>query len=190
MAKGKKKRQLRLGQITKGVLAVVAVGGMVPILAVAPGLTLAMAPFLRKKKYHSKQAVQRNIDTLIKNGLLKRVTDEKGQPSLVLTDRGKWEARIHRLDKKDKKEPTTWDGVWRVIVFDVPEHKRKVRGELRRAMTLYGFYQLQKSVWVYPHPCDDFVYLIKSHLGISNDVLYMQVTYIENDKELRREFRI
>jgi phenylacetic acid degradation operon negative regulatory protein len=83
-----------------------------------------------------------------------------------------------------------WDGIWRVVVFDVPNEKTKVRNELRRAMKLYGFKLLQRSVWVYPYKCNDFTALLKSHLGTSNDVLYMEVKYIENDRLLRKEFAL
>jgi phenylacetic acid degradation operon negative regulatory protein len=125
---------------------------------------------------------------LIKNGLLKRRITALGEVKLELTSKGKWETSI-RSSHKDL-EGKTWDGVWRIVVFDVPEAKSKLRTELRRAMRMYGFVMLQRSVWVYPHACDDFISLIKSHLGISHDVLYLTATYIENDTYLRREFKI
>ncbi len=80
--------------------------------------------------------------------------------------------------------------LWRVIIFDVPQTKSKLRHELRRAVKLYGFKMIQQSVWVYPYACDDFVGILKKHLGLSHDVLYMKVAFIENDKQLRKEFEL
>lgn len=188
--KQRKKVKIRIGPISKGILGIIALGGMISVIAIAPGLTVAMAPFLKKKKYRPKQAIETNIDALIENGLLKKTLDKNGKEIVMLTKRGKWEAGIRGLDIQEKQSNKKWDGIWRVVIFDVPEHKRKVRYELRRAINLYGFKQLQKSVWVYPYPCDDFVKLVKNYLGISNDVLYMTVNYLENDKHLKQEFKI
>ena len=186
----KKVTRIRIGPIAKGILGIVVLSGVIPLLAIAPGLAVAMAPFLRKKKYQPKQAINKSIEGLIRNGILKKTINKKGEILISVTSKGKWESGIRGLDKQGKVSVGEWDGIWRVIIFDVPEHKRSVRQELRRAINLYGFVQLQKSVWVYPYPCDDFVKLIKKHLGISNDVLYMTVNQLENDKHLKKEFRL
>ncbi len=184
--KEKKNERIKLGPIGEAILGVVAVTGMVTVFAVFPGVTTVIAPFLKKKKYSPKQAIERNINSLIKKGVLKKVTDSSGNEKLELTKRGRWEAAL-RFTSQDRKQ-TKWDGVWRVVIFDVPQSKAKERGELRRAMRFFGFKLLQKSVWVYPFACDDFITLLKDHFGVSRDVLYMKVSHIENDKHLRREF--
>ena len=185
------KRNIKIGPIATGVLGVVAVAGVVGVLALAPGVTVAIAPFLKKKKYDSKQAIDRSTNALIKNGILKKVIQKAGTEAVTLTRKGRWEAGIRGyLNKERSKKAQKWDGLWRIIIFDVPESKRIVRTELRKAVSLYGFQQLQKSVWVSPFPCDEFVKLVKEYLGISNDVLYMTVNYLENDRHLRKEFNI
>jgi phenylacetic acid degradation operon negative regulatory protein len=119
---------------------------------------------------------------------VKKTISPQGDIKLQLTRKGKWEAFL-RFGSQDalKKE---WDGTWRVVIFDVPKTKDKIRSELRRAMKLYGFVMLQQSVWVYPYACDDFVVLLKEHLDVSHDVLYMKVAYIENDQHLQKEFKL
>jgi DNA-binding transcriptional regulator PaaX len=48
-----------------------------------------------------------------------------------------------------------WDGLWRVVVFDVPVSKNSVRNRLRLRLRQRGFGCLQGSVWITPHPVTD-----------------------------------
>ena len=42
----------------------------------------------------------------------------------------------------------SWDGKWRIVIFDIPENKRVIRNLFRRNLKKWGFKPLQKSVWV------------------------------------------
>ncbi|KKT75590.1 MAG: hypothetical protein UW71_C0001G0001, partial [Parcubacteria group bacterium GW2011_GWB1_44_7] len=53
-----------------------------------------------------------------------------------------------------------------------------------------GFMKLQKSVWVYPYDCEDFVNLIKADFKIGKDLLYLIVDSIENDKFIKEYFQL
>jgi DNA-binding transcriptional regulator PaaX len=50
---------------------------------------------------------------------------------------------IHTIDKKR-------DGVWKIIIFDIPETKRQVRNVLRSKLTSLGFKKWQNSIWISP----------------------------------------
>jgi DNA-binding transcriptional regulator PaaX len=86
------------------------------------------------------------------------------------------------------KNHRSWDGKWRVIVFDISEKKRKLRDEIRGVFVRVGFKRLQDSVWVYPYDCEDFVALLKLHFFIGKDMLYMIVEKLENDRHLKEDF--
>ena len=49
-----------------------------------------------------------------------------------------------------------WDGVWRLVAFDIPESSRALRTRLRRRLREFRFGWLQNSVWISPHPVDAF----------------------------------
>lgn len=83
-----------------------------------------------------------------------------------------------------------WDKRWRVIIFDIPERRRKVRDRLRNTMRELGFVRLQDSVWVYPYDCEDMMTLMKADFKLGAAVLYMVVEHIENDKHLRAQFTL
>ncbi len=185
----KRKRRGRVGKVGVAILVSLATASFVATVAMLPGLALVVAPFMKKKKYSQKQVVMRNVDSLVRLGLLKKIINEKGEVALELTKRGRWEAMLrHGLFTQKKK--IRWDGVWRVIIFDVSNDKNHIRDDLRRAVQMYGFKLLQRSVWVYPHECDDFIMVLKSNLGIGDEVLYMKVTYLEGDRELKKEFSL
>jgi len=179
---------MRIGPVGEAIIASIAVAGIISIFALFPGVTCAIAPFIKKKKHPRKQIIQNSVESLVQAGFVSKKINKDGTVTLQLTRKGKWEALLRTRSFDTKKE--NWDMLWRVIVFDVPQTKNKLRHELRRAMKMYGFKMLQQSVWVYPYSCDDFIEILKKHLGVSNDVLYMKVAFIENDKHLRNEFKL
>jgi DNA-binding transcriptional regulator PaaX len=181
--------RVRVSQAGRAMLGVLAGVGVVATLAVLPGLALAVGPFLpKKRKYQTNQTIKRNLDSLVRSGLVERVVLKDGTERIELTKKGRFEALLSHGTVSSKKQK--WDGAWRIVIFDVPNTKTKLRNELRRAMKLFGFISIQKSVWVYPYSCDDFLTILKSHLGVAHDVLYMKASYIENDSSLRKEFNI
>ena len=46
----------------------------------------------------------------------------------------------------------TWDGQWRMVMFDLPTSQQKVRQQLLRWLRQNGFGYLQNSVWITPDP--------------------------------------
>ena len=178
---------MRFGKITKVLFGVIVAGGVITTFAIMPGLTYAIAPLVKHKKYRPKQVIERNIESLIKKGLLKRSVEKDGTETLEVTPKGKWQAILHGIYSHRKQ---VWDGKWRIIIFDVPNRKTRMRDELRSGLVLYGFKQIQKSVWAFPYPCEDFIALVKSHLGVTQDVVYLETSTLENDKYLQREFKV
>lgn len=136
----------------------------------------------RRRKYRSVLAAR---ERLIQHGLLRR----KGR-FLELTAHGEkklreWERRNYQLP-----HPTLWDGKWRILIFDIPERKKRLRDRVRETLRAVGFVQLQQSVWVYPFDCEDFITLLKADFKIGKDLLYLIVEGLENDRHLRTLFGV
>ena len=181
------RHERRLGAFQKTLLATVVLGDVVLMAATAPNVAQLLRFFPGYKKgakfnYQYKSALGRlaakGYMLFVEEGSKRyaRIT-EKGERMLQL------EAAKATIAKKRK-----WDRRWRVVIFDIPERRRRTRVNLRRFMEEYGFVRLQDSVWIYPHDCEDLIALAKANLRIGADVLYMIVERLERDKHLREHF--
>ena len=45
-----------------------------------------------------------------------------------------------------------WDGIWRTVIYAVPEESRGERDRVRRTLTWHGFGPLAAATWISPHP--------------------------------------
>ena len=45
-----------------------------------------------------------------------------------------------------------WDGLYRIITYEIPEKKRKLRDSLRREISGWGLGPWHRSFWLTPHP--------------------------------------
>jgi phenylacetic acid degradation operon negative regulatory protein len=45
-----------------------------------------------------------------------------------------------------------WDGIWRMVIYAVPEESRAERDQVRRTLAWHGFGPLAAATWISPHP--------------------------------------
>jgi DNA-binding transcriptional regulator PaaX len=167
------------------ILATVKSGGAATLALTMPGACELFRTYRklkkisRQQKYYFSKTVQKLITqkSIVKRG-----------EYLSLTEKGKKELIEYETGRKVIKKPKIWDGKYRVIIFDIPEEKKKIRWALRKQLIEWEFVRLQNSVWVHPYECQEVVALLKTSFGISKDVLYLTVDSIENDQWLRKEF--
>lgn len=174
---------MKRGEIQKLVLESVKLAGILSIGLVAPNVIGAMAKLGLIQNKRQTEIVRSSASKLVRKGLLEY---EDGR--YKLTQEGERKLRQWGLQDYQLKRPYKWDKKWRVIIFDIPEKKKKVRDQIRQLFISAGFYRLQDSVWVYPYDCEDIVGLLKTDFGVGRDILYMIVDEIENDRHLREEF--
>lgn len=167
------------------ILQTIATAGMLSVALVAPNVIGALAKLDILPNKRQKEYISSSISKLVKRGLL--FYDGK---KYQLTTQG--ESCLHRWHFADFKlqKPKKWDGKWRVMIFDIPEHKRKIRNGLTLLFRQAGIHRLQNSVWVYPYDCEDVITLLKVDFGIGKYLLYLIVDELENDKYLREEFEL
>lgn len=79
-----------------------------------------------------------------------RKDPESGKRLIRLTEKG---TRVCGLGTDpEERWQRDWDEVWRMVIFDVPERDRNLRGKLRNRLVGEGFGCLQQSVWISPNP--------------------------------------
>lgn len=180
---GKLEERNRKENLQRLILDSVATAGILSIGLIAPNVIGTMSKMGILPKPRQREYIASSGAKLVKRGLLKF---ENGNYQLTVNGERvlrRWELSSHEL-----KKPRKWDSKWRMIIFDIPEKKRRVRKQISTLFNQAGFYRLQDSVWVYPYDCEDVIGLLKTDFGIGKDVLYIIANEIENDRHLRHEF--
>jgi DNA-binding transcriptional regulator PaaX len=179
------KRKAKRGEIQKLVLETVKIAGILSIALVAPNVLRAMNKLGLIPNSRHDEIISSSASKLAKKGLLKF-----NGKYYELTELGERKLRQFDLSGYKLLRPKRWDHKWRVVIFDIPEKKKRVRDQIRNLFVTAGFLRLQDSVWVYPYDCEDIIGLLKTDFGVGKDLLYMIVDEIENDKHLREEFNL
>src|ERR1051326_8042342 len=68
----------------------------------------------------------------------------------------------------------SWDGRWRLVLFDLPVAEGTKRNQLREFLRSCGFGWLQKSVWISPHPLKE-----QSALLIGTEIKVESLIFLE-----------
>ena len=127
-----------------------------------------------------------SVSKLKKRGYL-----TKNASTFRLTRKGEKEAFFAHLDAQTilyKPRKRKWDGQWRMIIFDVPEKKRRYRDYLRQMLKTLGFKELQKSTWVTPYPIPDFLKELLWEERMKHFTRFITIKEIDYDKDLRKSF--
>ncbi len=178
-------------QTINQVIKYLAAGGNITILRSAPNL----APYLnievkqRLRKSTAPAYFKRIVRYIQQQELVLVSNQPKGKLRLRLSQTGVKRAQKISLDELAIPRPRRWDGRWRLVIFDVPEEHRQARNKLTQKLKDLGFYQLQKSAWVYPFPCLIEIEYLKRTYGIATFVSLAEISKIDQQSKLIRHFR-
>lgn len=171
---------------TKFLLAFVAVGGVIFVGATLPGLVKMIDSFRRRswnqkkvKDDYSEKKISNSFAYLKKNKLIEVLKEGDGKVKVKLTNKGKNRLAEYSLDMLKIKTPEKWDGKWRVLMFDIPSYPKinnSARDALRNKIKELGFYQVQKSVWVYPYECEDEILFVAEMFQVQQ---YIEILLVE-----------
>lgn len=114
--------------------------------------------------------------------------EEQGKKFLMLTKKGRIAAMCRKLSSLSKPSGKQWDGKWIMVVFDIPEKGRGERAIIRGVLKSIGFYQLQKSVYIYPHetPLELIAYLKDKQL--LHFVRFARIEQMDNISDIKKHF--
>jgi hypothetical protein len=155
--------------ILKATLAIIAAGGVLTFAAAVPGLAGGLGRInagRRKASYERYRRIWRSFNELKKRQELEFVAERDGYLVYRPTKRGKEKIKKFLFDDFKLSRPKKWDGKWRLVIFDIPERRRKDRAALRRKLLDLDFYQCQKSAWIHPFPCWEEIEFLKEILSI------------------------
>lgn len=101
---------------------------------------------------YSRNSIQVALKRLENKGFIEKGMKED-EVCVQLSELGVKELERRRKKRREEFTPKLknkgkWDGIWRMVIFDIPEKNKKVRKALRKTLRILEFYPLQKSVWV------------------------------------------
>ena len=149
---------------------------------------------VRKMAKEWKKINERNLRVAIKSLYKSKMVDYRensdGTVNIILTDNGKKKILKYDLDKIQIKKPMVWDGIWRLVIFDIPEDERRGRVALAEKLKELGFYPMQKSVFIHPYECKDEINFITELFNLSPYARFLRVKNTDIDLDLKNKFRL
>ncbi len=118
------------------------------------------------------------IFRLAENGLLDKVK-ENGKLKIRATKEAK--KLVSRLRPQK-------DGVWKIVIFDIPEKQKFVRGILRAKLKSLGFKKWQNSIWISPFALDPEIENELTELGNKFFIRLIKTSDINHIKDLHQLF--
>lgn len=103
-----------------------------------------------------------------------------------LTKEGKQKNYSLLLDNENVLVPTAWDGLWRIVMLDLPEARKSEREALRYLLKKAGFVCIKNSVWVTPYAYEHLFMNIKKDLNLTTEFMIFVTNNL--DPETQKEF--
>ena len=181
------------GELAKEILLMIAAGLAIPAALLMPNIPIALKPLVRaltkrcglRKSEHFVRSI-----TYLKGRRLVSVAEKDGQQILTLSEDGKKRLLQFDLDKIAIKKPRKWDRYWRLVLFDIPEKEKIGREALRSKLKQLGFYQLQKSCFIYPFDCKSEIDFISEIFEVSPYVNFILAKELEGASQLVKYFNL
>lgn len=175
----------RLGRVSNDILKWIATGAILLIVLGSPVGGGKISNLLWKKTRKAlSNYVRRRLREMEEAGY---IITQGG--TIKLTAAGK--KQLARATIEDIEFDTSvWDHKWRCIAYDVPNIFTKSRNAFRRTLTKWSFYQIQKSVFVFPYACTEQVAVVARYYNIERYVLIMEANDLPTSKKLRSHFNL
>ncbi|OGI22260.1 MAG: CRISPR-associated endonuclease Cas2 [Candidatus Moranbacteria bacterium RIFCSPHIGHO2_01_FULL_55_24] len=179
-----------LGPIQKKILLVL-LGGVALGFTQSPKQYFRIAGLMGKEwKNISKSKLERSIQSLYESRLVDMRLQKNGVWKMVLTEKGREKTLLYDLETLEIQKSAKWDKKWRIVIFDIPEKRKKLRNAFRSWLKRLEFYRLQDSVFVYPYDCRNELDFLVEFYGARKYVRFMEASHIDNEAHLKQIFSL
>ncbi|MEK7568933.1 MAG: hypothetical protein AAB497_02370 [Patescibacteria group bacterium] len=176
------------GELAKEILKGLALGGFIVLCFAMPNLAQVVDIF-KPRNSRDRYRVRQALCGLQKKKMV-RVISRKGHDVVEITALGKKKVLGYDLEKIKLNPRQKWDGKWRIVMFDIPQTKKRVRDAISFKIKDIGMYPIQKSVFVFPHPCKDEIDFVGEVFGVRRNIIYIEATHIDGAEKVKRNFGI
>lgn len=185
MRKEKSVRKYNRGEIARVILKSLLVGGAVILVLSSPYAAQIITNYFkgdRKKFIRSVNNLKRSkyVNSYYKNG----------QEVIEITEKGRKKSLRYDFEQMKIEKSKHWDGVWRVITYDIPERRKRGRDQFVVKLKELGFFPYQKSIFIFPFDCKEQIDFMKEHLFLGESIHYIEATHIDDEDNLKKEFSL
>lgn len=179
----------KLSPTTKQILYLAGIGAFILGTLIFPqlprllkGRNLNFEDFLVEEEWEKfdKARLKQKLKILYKQRMV-RIYRTGDRFAIQITKRGRRKLLRYKLEDLKIQKPEKWDGKWRIVAYDIPKEKKSAGDMLRRTLKQLEFFELQKSVYLYPYPCTDVVEFVRELYGVGEHVTLLTVGYLEDE---------
>jgi len=131
---------------------------------------------------NSKYAITRSLKGLREAGLIEQIPSSQSEYAR-LTKEGRKKMHSLELESDMTLVNTSWDGLWRIILLDLPEQRKSERESLRYLLKKAGFVCLKNSAWISPYPYEHLFANIKKDLGLTTEMMIIVSEFIDGESK-------
>lgn len=180
----------RMGNIKKKVLLLLSAGLALGLNRSPKTHWWILKQIPKEWKKINRQALERAINSLYSSHLVEEKDNRDGTTTLILNKNGKREVLRFNIDKIEIKKPGKWDKKWRVVMFDIPEKLKGLRDSLRLHFKEIGLVEFQKSVFVFPYPCEKEIEFILEFYNARKYIRFILAERVDNQLHLMKKFNL
>ena len=150
------------------------------ILAEKPAVSIDLIKEEDSKKNY---ALTRSIKNLVESGCIEMLHSDN-KDYLKLTKKGKNKLNCIKLEGNGALVSIVWDGLWRIIILDIPEERKNEREALRYLLKKADFTCIKNTVWISPFPYEHLFTNIKKDLGLGTELMIIVTDKIDEETKL------
>ena len=128
-------------------------------------------------------ALTRSVKNLVEAGFAEMHSSDN-QSYVRITKRGKTKLNTIELVGEEALVPTVWDGLWRIIILDIPEERKSEREALRYLLKKANFVCIKNTVWISPHPYEHLFMNIKKELNFTTELMIIVADNLDAETNL------
>jgi len=140
-------------------------------------------------KKEEQQQVKDALKNLKRYEFIKQKENYDGSVLISLSEKGMLRALnliFRRFDRRKEK----WDGKWRMVSFDIPVYCTKGRKALVYRLKSGGFYELQRSLFLYPYDCEREIKALAKLFKIEKYIMFGLLDFVDNHERLSHHFKL
>ncbi|MBI5798329.1 MAG: hypothetical protein HZB10_00150 [Candidatus Yonathbacteria bacterium] len=174
------------GELAKEILRGLALGGFIVMCLAMPNIA-QVADLFKSRNSRDRYRVKQALRGLQKRNMV-RIVNRGGQEVVEITTQGKKKILDYDLENMQLDTKRKWDGKWRIVMFDIPQTQKSARDAVSFKIKEIGMCPVQKSVFVFPHPCKDEIDFVGEVFGVRKNIIYIEATHIDGAEKARRHF--